>query len=110
MRNHRKISIIDGKIGYLGGFNIGKEYIDQDPKLSPWRDYHLKITGESVPFLQAEFLVDWKEYASENISDDSSYILKQPKGLVPHQFVPTEAGLSRNGILGVNPTVQTSQL
>ena len=93
VRNHRKISIIDGKIGYLGGFNIGKEYIDLDPKLSPWRDYHLKITGESVPFLQAEFLVDWKEYASESISDDSSYMLKQPKGLVPHQFVPTEAGL-----------------
>ncbi|MEH7251153.1 cardiolipin synthase [Neobacillus niacini] len=93
VRNHRKISIIDGKIGYLGGFNIGKEYIDQHPKLSPWRDYHLKITGESVPFLQAEFLIDWKEYALETIMDDSTYILKQPKGHVPHQFVPTEAGL-----------------
>ncbi|MEH7111052.1 cardiolipin synthase [Neobacillus niacini] len=93
VRNHRKISIIDGKIGYLGGFNIGKEYIDEDPKLSPWRDYHLKITGESVPFLQGEFLVDWKEYAQENFVNDSAYILDQPKGSVPHQIVPAEAGL-----------------
>lgn len=92
VRNHRKISIIDGKIGYLGGFNVGKEYIDQDPKLSPWRDYHLKITGESVPFLQHEFFIDWNEYASEKVTVDSTYAPEQPKGTVPHQFVPTEAG------------------
>lgn len=61
VRNHRKITVIDGRIGYLGGFNIGLEYIDQDPKLSPWRDYHLKITGEGVHFLQQEFLVDWQQ-------------------------------------------------
>ena len=59
MRNHRKISIIDGKIGYLGGFNVGKEYIDEDPMLGVWRDYHLKITGQSVNFLQSEFFIDW---------------------------------------------------
>ncbi|MEC1520588.1 cardiolipin synthase [Neobacillus niacini] len=92
VRNHRKISIIDGKIGYLGGYNIGKEYIDQDPKLSPWRDYHLKITGESVPFLQREFFIDWNEYASDHVIVDSRYAPRQPKGTVPHQFVPTEAG------------------
>jgi cardiolipin synthase len=92
VRNHRKISIIDGKIGYLGGFNVGKEYIDQDPKLSPWRDYHLKITGESVPFLQREFFIDWNEYASDHVVVDSRYAPEQPKGSVPHQLVPTEAG------------------
>ena len=51
-RNHRKITVIDGQIGYFGGLNIGKEYINQDPKLSPWRDYHLKMTGEGVQDLQ----------------------------------------------------------
>jgi cardiolipin synthase A/B len=91
-RNHRKISIIDGKIGYLGGFNIGKEYIDEDPKLSPWRDYHLKITGESVAYLQKEFFVDWLEYSTEEFSDESSYCVNLPPGTVPHQFVATEAG------------------
>ena len=92
VRNHRKISIIDGKLGYLGGFNIGKEYIGQDPKLSPWRDYHLKITGESVPYLQREFFIDWNEYASDHVIVNSRYAPEQPKGTVPHQFVPTEAG------------------
>jgi cardiolipin synthase A/B len=91
VRNHRKLSIIDGKIGFLGGFNVGKEYIDQDPKLSPWRDYHLKITGESVPYLQREFFIDWNEYSSETV-DVEDYTPEQPKGKVPHQFVPTEAG------------------
>ncbi|TDL72228.1 cardiolipin synthase [Rhodococcus qingshengii] len=92
VRNHRKISIIDGKIGYLGGFNVGKEYIDEDPKLSPWRDYHLKITGESVPFLQREFFTDWNEYSSEKVTVDPFYTPEQPRGTIPHQIVPTEAG------------------
>ena len=48
----------------MGGFNIGKEYIDLDPKLSPWRDYHLKIQGEGVEDLQQVFLSDWKEAAT----------------------------------------------
>ena len=92
VRNHRKISIIDGEIGYLGGFNIGKEYIDKDPLLSPWRDYHLKITGESVNFLQSEFLIDWREYAGEELAGQPVYFPKWPKGAVRHQFIPTEAG------------------
>ncbi|WHY77490.1 cardiolipin synthase [Neobacillus sp. WH10] len=92
VRNHRKISIIDGEIGYLGGFNIGKEYIDEDPKLSPWRDYHLKITGESVNFLQSEFLIDWNEYSGEDLQDYPDYFPELPKGAVRHQYIPTEAG------------------
>ncbi|MBO0958564.1 cardiolipin synthase [Neobacillus sp. MM2021_6] len=92
VRNHRKISIIDGEIGYLGGFNIGKEYIDEDPLLSPWRDYHLRITGESVNFLQSEFLIDWEEYAGEVLAGRPAYFPTLPKGAVRQQFIPTEAG------------------
>lgn len=92
VRNHRKISIIDGEIGYLGGFNIGKEYIDGDPKLSPWRDYHLKITCESVDFLQSEFSIDWKEYAGEDLHASHRYFPQLPRGEIRHQFLPTEAG------------------
>jgi len=92
VRNHRKISIIDGKMGFMGGFNIGKEYIDQDPKLTPWRDYQLKMTGEGVNFLQSEFLLDWKVYSGENLHGRLDYFPKLPKGPVRHQFVPTEAG------------------
>ena len=56
-RNHRKIAIIDGKIGYLGGMNIGLEYMGLK-KLTPWRDTHIKIKGSAVYSLQARFLND----------------------------------------------------
>lgn len=58
-RNHRKIVVIDGKIGYMGGMNIGKEYMSLDLKYAPWRDAHLRIIGESVRFLQLRFLRDY---------------------------------------------------
>ncbi|MDR4950090.1 cardiolipin synthase [Neobacillus cucumis] len=93
VRNHRKISIIDGKVGFMGGFNIGKEYIDEDPKLSPWRDYQLKITGEGVTFLQSEFLIDWDKYAEEKHQSKDGLFPQLPKGSIRHQFIPTEAGM-----------------
>ncbi|MFP3340146.1 cardiolipin synthase, partial [Micrococcus sp. SIMBA_131] len=46
-RNHRKITVIDGKIGYVGGFNVGNEYAGKDPKFGYWRDHHLRLTGEA---------------------------------------------------------------
>jgi len=91
IRNHRKITIIDGEIGYLGGYNVGKEYIDEEPSLGIWRDYHLKITGRSVNFLQSEFLLDWHEYAGEDIMGNPAYFPPLADGPVRHQFVPTEA-------------------
>lgn len=63
-RNHRKITVIDGTIGYVGGMNIGKEYLGQHKRLHPWRDTHLRLTGSSVNFLQERFLMDWI-YASD---------------------------------------------
>jgi len=69
VRNHRKVTVIDGKLGYLGGFNIGKEYIDEKPKLSPWRDYHLKIMGEGVSFLQSEFFRDWRRARNNGLQE-----------------------------------------
>ncbi|MBI0578152.1 cardiolipin synthase [Neobacillus cucumis] len=91
VRNHRKITIIDGKIGYLGGYNIGKEYINEDPKLSPWRDYHLKLLGEGATFLQSEFLIDWRENTGEDLLNHSQYFPEVSKGLIRHQLMPTEA-------------------
>lgn len=57
-RNHRKIAVIDGKIGYVGGINIGDEYINAHGKRY-WRDTHLRIRGESVGVLQFHFLLNW---------------------------------------------------
>ncbi|WP_407269250.1 cardiolipin synthase [Radiobacillus sp. PE A8.2] len=58
-RNHRKITVIDQQIGYVGGYNLGKEYIGKDPKLGDWRDYHLRLEGEIVDDLQHVFVYDW---------------------------------------------------
>ena len=63
-RNHRKIVVIDGKIGYVGGFNIGDEYLGKG-KLGQWRDTHLRIRGNAVLSLQARFFIDWNATASE---------------------------------------------
>ncbi|SEH46091.1 cardiolipin synthase [Halobacillus karajensis] len=58
-RNHRKITVIDGKIGYTGGFNIGKNYIGESAKFGEWRDYHLRLTGSVVSQIHKVFLDDW---------------------------------------------------
>jgi cardiolipin synthase len=57
-RNHRKIIVIDGEIGYTGGFNIGDEYIESK-EFGEWQDTHLRITGDFVYGLQATFLDDF---------------------------------------------------
>ncbi len=58
-RNHRKIVVIDGKIGYTGGINIGDEYIGKNKKFGYWRDTHIRVEGTSVYMLQMIFLTDW---------------------------------------------------
>lgn len=64
-RNHRKIVVIDNKIGYVGGMNIGVDYLSQDKKIKPWRDTHLRIVGEAVSLLQVRFLQDFS-YSDHN--------------------------------------------
>ncbi|MEG0378915.1 MAG: cardiolipin synthase, partial [Eubacterium sp.] len=59
-RDHRKIAIIDGKVGFVGGFNIGDEYLGLKKKMGYWRDTHLKIEGYAAYELQMRFLLDWR--------------------------------------------------
>ena len=63
-RNHRKIVIVDGRIGYIGGFNVGDEYLGLSQKFGYWRDTHLRIEGSAVHPLQTRFILDWTQ-ASE---------------------------------------------
>lgn len=72
-RNHRKIVIIDGDTGFVGGFNIGREYISKDPKFGYWRDTHLKITGEGALSLQIRFALDWNYATGENLFKEARY-------------------------------------
>jgi cardiolipin synthase len=58
-RNHRKIVVVDGKVGWIGGHNVGDEYLGKDPEFPNWRDTHMKIVGPSVMQLQLPFAEDW---------------------------------------------------
>ncbi|WP_102348206.1 cardiolipin synthase [Bacillus sp. Marseille-P3661] len=101
-RNHRKITIVDGTIGYLGGFNIGKEYLGQDPELGYWRDFHLKIFGDGVQDLQSEFLLDWHKATGNHdvISfEHTGYYPKLLKGQTPMQFVPTDGAFMKEFVI-----------
>ena len=73
-RNHRKMVIIDGEYGYTGGFNVGKEYINQDKKIGFWRDTHIRIRGEAVRDLTDRFLLDWCYASGEDIEDFSDIL------------------------------------
>lgn len=67
-RNHRKIAVIDGRVGFVGGFNIGREYIGLDTKkFGYWRDTHLCIEGSAVTSLAVRFVLDWNYAAKENL-------------------------------------------
>jgi cardiolipin synthase len=66
-RNHRKITVIDGTIGYTGGMNIGQEQIDGGEGFDSWRDTQVRLVGESAAVLQAIFMVDWYNAVRENL-------------------------------------------
>jgi cardiolipin synthase len=72
-RNHRKIVVIDGKTSYVGGFNIGDEYLGKDPKLGPWRDTHLRIEGPASLALQLRFLLDWNFASPARLEPSPKY-------------------------------------
>lgn len=66
-RNHRKIVVIDGRIGFVGGFNVGREYVGMDKKFGYWRDTHICIEGSAVTSLAVRFVLDWNYAARENL-------------------------------------------
>lgn len=66
-RNHRKIIIIDGIIGYVGGINVSDKYCNPNSDNLYWRDTHIKLTGSSVLSLQRVFLSDWNFCAKQNL-------------------------------------------
>lgn len=75
-RNHRKILVVDGKVGFVGGLNIGDEYLGKNKKLGFWRDTHLKLQGEAVYLLQVIFLRDWYFVSREEL-EGKAYFPKQ---------------------------------
>lgn len=78
-RNHRKLCVVDGKIGYIGGFNIGDEYIGKSKRFGFWRDSHIRIKGDSIKALELRFIMDWNFCAKEKITLEEKYFPVLPK-------------------------------
>ena len=83
-RNHRKIAVIDGTVAYLGGSNIGREYLGKAERFGNWRDTHMRITGGAVAPLTLRFIMDWNFSAKKMRT--RSLLLKSVKH---RQFITT---------------------
>lgn len=73
-RNHRKICVIDGKEAFVGGLNIGDEYIGLSKRFGYWRDTHLKIKGSAISSLEWRFLLDWRFATGSEITRCQTYL------------------------------------
>ena len=85
-RNHRKVVVIDGKVGYMGGMNIAQRYAE-GLKWGIWRDTHIRITGPAVSELQTSFLTDWKFTKGDSPDLDTMYPYNPPCGNTMMQIV-----------------------
>ena len=72
-RNHRKIVVVDGEVGFTGGINIGREYLGLDPHMGRWRDTHVRIAGPAVLSLQKAFVQDWLTATGRLIDDEGCF-------------------------------------
>ncbi|MDY0133227.1 MAG: cardiolipin synthase [Desulforegulaceae bacterium] len=88
-RNHRKIVVIDGKSAFVGGHNVGKEYVQKTRKYGEWRDTHVYIEGPSVLGIQLTFISDWF-WASRKVLELSNKAYISEKGDVSALPVPTD--------------------
>ncbi len=88
-RNHRKLCIIDGHVGYIGGFNVGDEYLGLEKRFGYWRDTHLRIEGEAANHIQDRFNLDWQQATNQKKAnlDDLFYRTDKHSGNSPVQIV-----------------------
>lgn len=97
-RNHRKIVVVDGTVGFLGGINVGDDYLGKYPKMGYWRDTHLEVEGDAVYFLQNVFLQDWKLASGNKIVDLRLFPEHQCKGEEQVQILSSGPDMSWNAI------------
>ena len=106
-RNHRKIVVVDGVVAYMGGMNMGQEYIDGGKRFNSWKDVHMRIVGDSCNLIQNVFVCDWYnaggrdleifnieenkhkhfkkiKYADKNLNEEKVSIIR--KDLFPQSF------------------------
>ena len=87
-RNHRKIVITDGQYGWLGGLNVGDEYLGKNPRFGQWRDTHIKLTGPAVLSLQLSFVEDWY-WSSEQLPELNWHATASVESNMPVLIVPS---------------------
>jgi cardiolipin synthase len=87
-RNHRKIVVVDGKEAFVGGHNVGDEYLGMDPKLSPWRDTHVRVRGPVTLEAQLTFIEDW-QWATGDVPELNWLPEKAPQGDTVALCLPT---------------------
>lgn len=87
-RNHRKIVVVDGRMAWVGGHNVGDEYLGRDPKFGHWRDTHMKVTGPAALGLQVSFFEDW-HWASNEALELNWHPVPAPDGDVQFLTIPT---------------------
>lgn len=110
-RNHRKIVVIDGKIGYVGGYNIGDEYLGKG-KLGYWRDTHLRVTGKAVLNLQSRFFRDWNAVAGsvDQLRPAKRYFPdNKEKGTTAMQIVTSGPDSEQQIKLGMKKMISTAR-
>ena len=102
-RNHRKLVVIDGAVGYIGGMNIADRYVDGGSGFALWRDTHLRIKGPAVGALQYSFAVDWRFMGQELIEESVAAGDQRDDG----QENPGDAGMN---LLTCGPTSEWSNI
>ena len=117
-RDHRKIVIIDGKIGYLGGMNVADYYIHGLPEVGEWRDVHMRIEGDAVHTLQKIFLDVWNKNSKENIDGPEYYpyianipdSIRQPIAIVDRKPRKTPKAMRRAYVKAIDAAEKNIQI
>jgi cardiolipin synthase A/B len=104
-RNHRKLCIIDGEAAYIGGFNVGDEYLGLDPKMGYWRDTHFRIMGGAVEQIQGRFILDWNKASNQRLNHEPFAFQSRA-----HQDQGLDQGQSVVQIISSGPNSQTEHI
>jgi len=117
-RDHRKIAVVDGLVGFTGSQNIGDEYRGRMTKLGLWQDTHMKITGPAVHHLQEVFVLDWHYTTRHNLASPEYFPSPESQGRhvvqivssgpdqqvhVMHQLLSAILGAARSSICVITP-------
>jgi len=86
MRDHRKIVVVDGRVAFTGGLNIGDEYLGKVPRFGFWRDTHVRVEGPAVAALQRVFIEGWDFAAEEDLRGPEYFPLFHDKPVTPSQL------------------------